>query len=103
MPCDPVVHDYIRVLGQRVRLHAAADDVHRLCRARDRLELRVRLLELLGELLQRLVAVRRCLDEVLERLREVGVVRRLTLQLLVIRLVAVEVGYMRIGFEGGDQ
>lgn len=100
---NTVVDDHVRVLGQRVRLDAAPDDVDRLCCPCDGLEGRVDAVELLGELRQCLVAVGGLRNQLAEVIREVWIVRSLALQLLVVRVVSVQVNFVRVGFKGRDQ
>lgn len=100
---DAVVHNHICVLGKRIGLHAATNDVHGLRCSRNCLELRNGALQCGSELRQSFVIMRRLFYQLDEGGWEVRVVCCLALKFLVIRVGAIQVRDMGIGFEGGDQ
>ena len=73
---NAVVHDRVHALRQRIHLHAAPHQVHRLRRPKQGAVQRVRCGEQLVERLERAVVLARAEDEVFQALREVRGVGR---------------------------
>jgi hypothetical protein len=105
--CNPVVDDRVDALRERIDLHPARDDVHRLRRAHQRLVhapdiLAVHAHERVRELLQRGVVVRRALDEAADGRRDGRAVGGFALNLAEGGPRALELYGVWGGFERGD-
>lgn len=99
---DAVIDDGPDLLRQRVDLHAAVDEVNSLRRAHERAQHRVGNV-LVGDLLQRFVALTRLDDGLAQRLGHAGRMLSHTLQCLVERTIARQLGLHRVLLDFGEE